>query len=73
MRGASIAGEGERAMDIEDLEPKNKSTKPKDLSGWNIEDLEEYIDRMRAEIDRAQAMIDSKRNINSAADALFKR
>ena len=60
-------------MDIEDLEPKNKAAKPKDLSGWNIEDLEDYIERMRAEIDRARAMIQSKRNVSSAADALFKR
>lgn len=60
-------------MDIEDLEPRNTPTKPKDLSGWNIEDLEEYVEKMHAEIERAQAMIDSKRNVNSAADALFKR
>jgi uncharacterized small protein (DUF1192 family) len=60
-------------MDIEDLEPKNKVTKPKDLSGWNIEDLAEYIERMEGEIARAKAMIESKRNINSVADALFKR
>lgn len=60
-------------MDIEDLEPKNKLIKPKDLSGWNIEDLEDYIERMRAEIERAQAMIESKQDISSAADALFKR
>lgn len=60
-------------MDIEDLEPKNKLIKPKDLSGWNIEDLEDYIERMRAEIERARAMIEAKRNISSAADALFKR
>jgi uncharacterized small protein (DUF1192 family) len=60
-------------MDIEDLEPQNEAVKPKDLSRWNIEDLEEYIARMRAEIDRAQAMITSKQGVNSAADALFKR
>jgi uncharacterized small protein (DUF1192 family) len=60
-------------MDIEDLEPKNQIAKPKDLSRWNIEDLEEYIERMRVEIERAEAMIESKRNVSSAADALFKR
>jgi uncharacterized small protein (DUF1192 family) len=60
-------------MDIEDLEPRDTPAKPKDLSGWNIEDLEAYIENMRAEIDRAQAMIDAKRNVSSAADALFKR
>jgi uncharacterized small protein (DUF1192 family) len=71
--GASTTGSRERIMDIEDLEPKNKLIKPKDLSGWNIEDLEDYIERMRAEIERAQAMIESKQDISSAADALFKR
>lgn len=60
-------------MDLEDLEPKNQLLKPKDLSSWNIEDLEAYIERMREEIDRAQAMIETKQGINSAADALFKR
>lgn len=60
-------------MDIEDLEPKNKIIKPKDLSGWNIEDLEAYIERMQEEIERARAMIETKRGVNSAADALFKR
>ena len=59
-------------MDIEDLEPRNAVAKPKDLSGWNIEDLEEYVERMRLEIARAEAMIHSKHNVSSAADALFK-
>ena len=68
-----IGGAGELAMDIEDLEPKNKLTKLKELSGWNIEDLAEYIERLEGEITRARAMIESKRNINSVADALFKR
>lgn len=60
-------------MDIEDLEPRDTPSKPKDLSGWNIEDLETYIGNMRAEIERAQAMIEAKRDVSSAADALFKR
>jgi uncharacterized small protein (DUF1192 family) len=68
-----IGGAGELVMDIEDLGPKNKLTKLKELSGWNIEDLAEYIERLEGEITRARAMIESKRNINSVADALFKR
>lgn len=59
-------------MDIEDLEPRNAVAKPKDLSGWNIEDLEEYVKRMRSEIARAEAMIQSKHNVSSVADSLFK-
>lgn len=59
-------------MDLEDLEPRNQSRPPKDLSRWNIEDLEAYIQAMTAEIDRARAEIDRKRGVASAADALFK-
>ncbi|MCR9177203.1 MAG: DUF1192 domain-containing protein [Alphaproteobacteria bacterium] len=59
-------------MDLEDLEPRNMSRPPKDLSRWNIEDLEMYIQAMTAEIDRARAEIDRKRGVASAADALFK-
>jgi len=60
-------------MDIEDLEPRNKVVKPKDLSTWNIEDLQLYIERMEEEIARARRMIETKQGVNSAADALFKR
>lgn len=60
-------------MDFEDLEPKNKTRKPVDLSTWNVEDLEEYIENMKAEILRAEAMIREKRSISSAAESLFKR
>ena len=31
-------------MELEDLEPKNKKRVPADLSTWNIEDLELYIE-----------------------------
>ena len=59
--------------ELEDLEPRNKLKKPKDLSGWNIEDLEDYIAAMEAEIARARETIVKKKGTNSAADALFKR
>lgn len=60
-------------MDLEELEPSKKPKKPKDLSTWNVEDLELYIAAMEAEIGRAQAMIEQKRGVASAADALFKK
>jgi len=59
-------------MDFEDLEPKNKKLPPKDLSRWNIEDLEEYIAAMQAEIDRVRAEIDRKKGVAAAAEGLFK-
>ncbi|WP_372743521.1 DUF1192 domain-containing protein [Nisaea acidiphila] len=60
-------------MDFEDLEPKNKLRKKVDLSTWNIEDLEEYIENMKAEIVRAEAAIAEKQSVSSAAESLFKR
>lgn len=60
-------------MELEDLEPRNKLKKPKDLSNWSLEDLEAYIAAMEAEIARARDSIASKKGVASAADALFKR
>jgi uncharacterized small protein (DUF1192 family) len=66
-----ITGEG--LMTFEDLEPKNVTRKPVDLSTWNIEDLELYIENMKTEISRAEAMIAEKQSVSSAAESLFKR
>ncbi|MEO9903818.1 DUF1192 domain-containing protein [Nisaea sp.] len=60
-------------MTFEDLEPKNVTRKPVDLSTWNIEDLEGYIANMKTEIQRAEAMIVEKQSVSSAAESLFKR
>ena len=60
-------------MDFEDLEPKNKLRKKVDLSTWNIEDLQEYIENMKAEIQRVEAAIAEKQSVSSAAESLFKR
>lgn len=60
-------------MELEDLEPRNKSKKLKDLSNWSLEDIEAYIAAMEAEIARARDAIAGKKGVASAADALFKR
>ncbi|MBI3504124.1 MAG: DUF1192 domain-containing protein [Proteobacteria bacterium] len=59
-------------MEFEDLEPKNRLVKPKDLSVWGIAELEAYIERLQGEIARAQAAIDAKDKHRSAASAFFK-
>jgi uncharacterized small protein (DUF1192 family) len=59
-------------MEFEDLEPKNKIVKPKDLSGWGIAELEAYIGRLEAEIARARAAIDAKGKHRAAAASFFK-
>ena len=63
----------EAAMELDDLEPTKEPKKLKDLSSWNIEDLEAYIAAMETEIARAREMIDKKQGVSSAAEALFKR
>lgn len=60
-------------MELEDLEPRNKARKPKDLSTWSFEDLEAYIAAMEDEIARARDAISRKKGVATAADALFKR
>ena len=44
---------------------------PAEMERWNVEDLQDYIDRMRAEITRVEAIIASKDSVNAAAAALF--
>ena len=59
-------------MDLDDLEPKTQSVKIKDLTGWNIEDLELYIKNMETEIIRARSTIESKKKVSMDANSLFK-
>ncbi|MEC9101675.1 MAG: DUF1192 domain-containing protein [Pseudomonadota bacterium] len=60
-------------MDFEDLEPKKGLLKPKDLTSWNIEDLEQYIANMKLEIARVETMIDDKKRVSEDASRLFKK
>jgi hypothetical protein len=59
-------------MDLEDLEPKKQQNKPRDLTGWNVEDLKAYIINMELEIKRAENMIEVKRKISLDGNLLFK-
>ena len=54
--------------DIEGLKPREM---PADMQSWNIEDLQAFIDAMRAEIARVEVLIAQKNQVQSAAAALF--
>ena len=54
--------------EIERLKP---GAMPTDRQSWNIEDLQAYIDRMKAEISTVEALIAQKNKVQSAAAALF--
>ncbi|MBN9465335.1 DUF1192 domain-containing protein [Brevundimonas sp.] len=62
---------------FEDIEPRPQRGEPlralsrEDLEVYSIEDLEERIAAMDAEIGRARAAIEGKRSKKNAADALF--
>ncbi len=59
-------------MDIEDLEPRKQTPKPKDLEAMGIDELEAYLGELQAEMDRVKATIESKRSYRSGAEAFFK-
>lgn len=59
-------------MDAEDLEPKHKKPKPRDLTIMSIEGLEEYIESMELEIDRAKEAIKVKNAARAGAESVFK-
>ena len=54
--------------EIERLKPL---AMPADMQSWNIEDLQAYIDAMKAEIISVEALIKQKNKAQSAAAALF--
>ena len=54
--------------EIERLKP---GAMPADMQSWNIEDLQAYIDAMRAEIAKVEALMAQKNKVQSAAAALF--
>ena len=54
--------------EIERLKP---GAMPADMQSWNIEDLQTYVDRMKAEISTVEALIAQKNKVQSAAAALF--
>ena len=59
-------------MDIEDLEPRHKKAKPKDLDAMGVDELEAYLVDLQAEAERVKAKIESKKTYLAGADTLFK-
>ena len=57
----------------DDFEDQRPSQAPKNLTEWNIEDLQNYIANLEAEIAKCKQIIEQKKKVSSAADALFKK
>ncbi|MBL6612886.1 MAG: DUF1192 domain-containing protein [Reyranella sp.] len=61
------------AFDLDDLDPKQKKSQPKNLDSMNIEDLKEYVAVLRAELARVEEKIKAKQGHAAAAAAFFKK
>ena len=55
----------------DEIENLKAGAKPADMQSWNIEDLQAYVDAMKSEIVRVEALIEQKNKVQSAAAALF--
>jgi uncharacterized small protein (DUF1192 family) len=60
-------------MDEEELEPRRKTPKLRDLGPMAIAELESYIVELEQEISRARNEIAAKRKQRGGAESLFKR
>jgi uncharacterized small protein (DUF1192 family) len=61
------------AFDLDDLDPRQKKAQPKNLDAMNIEDLNEYLAVLKAEIERVEAKVKAKQSHAAAAASVFKR
>jgi uncharacterized small protein (DUF1192 family) len=59
-------------VDIEELEPRKQKPQPRNLDVLSIEELDAYIEEMRAEIRRVEEKIAAKKAHISAAAGIFK-
>ena len=59
--------------DEQELEPRTKRQKPKDLDVMSIEALNDYIATLEAEIERARGAIAAKQSHKAAAESFFKK
>ena len=59
-------------MDIEDLEPRKKIIPPVNLDVMSVEELNDYVHALEAEISRTKVKIEAKKAHLGAAATLFK-
>lgn len=60
-------------MQDEDDRPARRAPQPVALATLSVADLEARIAELRAEIERTEAELARRRDVRSAAEALFKR
>ena len=58
-------------MDLDDLEPGKRTSKPKNLEVMSIEALHEYMNELGFEIDRVKKEIVAKEIARKGAESVF--
>ena len=61
------------AFELDDLDPRQKKSQPRNLDVMNVEDLEEYVLVLKVELERVEAKIKAKQSHAAAAASLFKK
>ena len=61
------------AFETDDLEPLKKKSQPRNLDPMSVEELQEYITVLKAEIARVEEKIKAKQSHASAAASFFKK
>ena len=61
------------AYDLDDLAPRQKKKQPINLDSMNIEDWQECVAALKAEIARVEDKIKAKQGHAAAAAAFFKK
>ena len=56
----------------DDLDPRTKKAKPRNLDAMSVEELRDYIDELKGEIVRVESEITRKQKHMNAASSLFK-
>ena len=60
-------------FDLDDLDPKQKKSQPRNLDSMNIDDLKEYVAVLKVELARVEEKIKSKQSHAAAAASFFKK
>lgn len=69
----ALAGKGEGTrMEEDESRPKPAAGTGRDLRALGVAELESYIAELRAEIARVEVALAERRDVRSAAEALFK-
>ena len=61
------------AFDLDDLDPRQKKSQPRNLDTMNIDDLKEYVTVLKTELARVEEKIQAKQSHAAAAASLFKK